>query len=318
MKKQIGLVLALLLAGINLTNASGVATKVKWYTFKVSLPDANRATNSFPVARDALMAGLKAGGVFDPRGRENLASGIDVKNYFDGGDVTTTTGPTTLWRGQFDPPEPFTNNFGNRGYVAVILEGIDGQVSISRISWKVSGGILSGARDLDGTDYFPSTRVGINAGPDARLWTADDAFVTVGSGTVLCDAVAYIGASLSSPNANSTNDFVGNINTYLAGGLPVTVEYRFEGGAGPLFHSETFMVYPLGGVPDSEYGLKPIFTSYGILWTLMGPQGSLWEIGGGVPIPSGPFGPVVRTPGFSIPAYFEQDWKQFYSVRRIQ
>ncbi|MEK7501834.1 MAG: hypothetical protein AAB629_02830, partial [Patescibacteria group bacterium] len=119
----------LLLAGINFGEAA-VASKVQWYPFWVSLPDANLATNSFPVARDSLMAGLKMGGVFDTRGRENSPIGIDIKGYFDAGDVTTTTNSQTLWRSEFNPPSaPFANEFGNRGYCAVIVQGVNGQVS---------------------------------------------------------------------------------------------------------------------------------------------------------------------------------------------
>jgi len=314
MKKNI-IVLALLVAGIFSTQAQ-VASKVKFHTFWVSLPDANRATNSFPVARDNLMAGLKLGGIFDSRGRENLASGLDFKSYFDAGDVATTTGAQTLWRFEFNPPAPFTNNFGNRGYCPVIVEGIGGQVSIDRLSWKVYGGILSGARDLASETYSPSTRIGVNKGPDGRLWTADDTFVVSGAGS-LVDAIAYIGASLSSPNAENAGDQV-TINTYLGDGLPVTVEYRFNGSSGPVFFSDTIKVYGMGQVPESEYGLRPIKTPYGLLWSLMAPRGSQWTIGKSSSV-SGPYDPLENVnAGFSVPAFFEQESKQFYRVQRQQ
>lgn len=313
--KTLILISALFFAGINFIEAA-VASKVQFYTFWVSLPDANRATNSFPVARDNLMAGLRMGGVFDSRGREKTPTGLDFKSYFDAGDVTTTTNTTTMWRLEFNPSAPFTNNFGNRGYCAAIVQGIDGQVSVDRLSWKVFGGILSGERDLAGYSYS-ITRIGVNAGPDGKLWTADDAFVNSGDGTQLFDAVVYIGASLSSPNVNNTSD-VTTINNYLGNGLPVTVEYQFDGSTGPVIHSDTIRVYPMGQVPDSEYSLRPIRTPYGFLWSLMAPKGSLYTVGRSS-IVDGYYGPTETVnAGFSIPAFFEQNPMMFYQVQRIQ
>ncbi|MEO8638230.1 MAG: hypothetical protein ABI430_05025 [Candidatus Taylorbacteria bacterium] len=309
------LVMALLVAGI--ANSFGaVASKVKFYSLWVSLPDANRATNSFPVARDNLMSGLKLGGVFDPRGRENSPTGLDFVQCFDAGDVATTTGTNTLWRFEFNPSGQFTNNFGNRGYCPVIVVGIDGQVSIDRLSWKVYGGPLSGIRDLKGISYFPSTRVGVNAGPDGRLWTADDQFVSSGPGTQLVDAVAYIGASLTSPNVDSIVDQT-KLNNDLAGGLPVTVEYKFDGLNGDKFHPVSTLVYPSGGVPEKKYGFRKIETPYGFLWSLMAPKGSTWTVGKS-PVVNGFYNPETVTAGFSIPAFFNQNPMMFYRVQRIE
>ncbi|MEK9177897.1 MAG: hypothetical protein AAB777_02120, partial [Patescibacteria group bacterium] len=207
--------------------------------------------------------------------------------------------------------------YGNRGYCAEILWGIDGQVSVDRSSWKIFGGILNGQGSSKGLSYNEVTRIGVNAGPDGKLWTADDAFVTSGDGTVLVDALVYIGASLSSPNANNELD-QSKINDYLADGLPVTAEYRFDGANGPIIFSDTIKVYPMGQVPTTEYGFRSIKTPYGFLWSLMAPEGSLYEVnkssnaGGSYT----PFKSVSA--GFSIPAFFEQDTMMFYRVRRIQ
>ena len=295
---------------------TGIASKIQFYPFWVSLPDANRATNSFPVARDSLMSGLKMGGVFDTRGRENSPTGLDFKLSFDAGDITTTTNTQTLWRFEFNPLAPFTNNYGNRGYCAMIVQGVDGQVSVDRLSWKVYGGILNGPGSLKGLTYS-ITRIGVNAGLDGKLWTADDTFVNSGVGTQLVDAIAYIGASLSSPNVNGIEDQT-KINDYLAGGLSVTAEYRFEGATGPIVFSDTIKVYPTGQVPESEYGFRPIKTPYGFLWSLMAPKGSLYEVNKSSFVNGLHSQSVAMFAGFSIPAFFEQNPMMFYRVKRIR
>jgi len=303
------------------TPPAGLATAIQVYPFWISLPDANRATNSFPVARDSLMAALKMGGVFDNRGRESSPTGLDIRNRFDSGDVTTSTN-RNLWRFQFAPTNAFVGEWGNRGYCAVLIVGVGGKINIERLSWKVFGGVLSGERSLSGFGYS-ITRIGVNTGPDGKLWTADDIFVSVGDGTALVDAIAYIGASLSSPNVNDSLDQQ-KIEGYFTNGLPVMVEFQFDTGApNPAVFRTSTTVYAMGQVSQSAYGWVPIKTPYGLLYSLVAPQGSRYEIGR-------MFGQSRQTgyasvsasapPGFSLAESFLQgtNYGVFFRIHRVQ
>lgn len=250
----------------------GLAIDVQTWTFFVSLPDANRATNSFPVARDSLMAGLKLGGAFNARGRLT-PTGIEIKGHFAAGDVTTSTS-ANLWRFELNPEAPFGKEYGNRGYAPVVIQGIGGKISLNRISWRVVGGVFTGQRSLAPYAYHPKTRVGINSGPDGKLWTPDDTNITSGDGSQLVDAIAYIGASLSSPNAGDEGDLE-TISAYLVGGKPVTVEYVVDLGR-PVVNQTRAMVYD--DVPDSEFGWMIIPTPYGRLFSLSAREGERFEI----------------------------------------
>ena len=128
---------------------------------------------------------------------------------------------------------------------------------------------------------------------------------------------------LSSPNVNDSLDQQ-KIEGYFTNGLPVMVEFQFDTGApNPAVFRTSTTVYAMGLVSQSAYGWVPIKTPYGLLYSLVAPQGSRYEIGR-------MFGQARQTgyasvsasapPGFSLAESFLQgtNYGVFFRIHRVQ
>ncbi len=257
------------------SQAQQIASQVKFYFYPVPLPNSDN-TLEFGTARDNLLAGIKYGGSsFTTSGSRvgtNAANvtAIEFRNVFETPDITVSS-VSNLWRGQFYPSAPYHVQFGNRPYVAVLMVGQDGKVNLDRTSYKVTCGaipLLGNNSSLSGLSNSVS-RIGINAGQDGILFTADDQIVTSGSGTNLYDAIAFIGGRIGAV-ANSQAD-INTIDSAIGSGTWINWEYDFNGLSGLQTGSVTIPLYQSGQIPwASQYNrLVPFVGPNGVLFSLV-------------------------------------------------
>jgi hypothetical protein len=86
---------------------------------------------------------------------------------------------------------------------------------------------------FDSIDVYTSARVGILAGPDGKVGTADDVYITSGPATQLVDALDYVGIGNAywPADAGEMATLVNAINTQ---GLTVTGGYTITDGDGTI------------------------------------------------------------------------------------
>ena len=270
MKKILLVTVMAAVASVAVSNGQ-VATNVAMYFYPCSLPDVT--TSEFGTARDNLLTGICYGGPLDTRSRVAQATGIEIRNTFESSDMgVSATSSSNLWRAVFNPPAPFAAQHGQRIYCPPLLIGTDGKLSLDRVSYQVICGVslLNNQSALAGLDYSVS-RVGILAGPDGKLFTADDVFVKSGSGTALVDAIAFIGGRIGALVANNA-DFRDGTKGFEK--RSTTFIYSFNGASGPVSASSTIGLYARGGIPDyNKAHLVPFIGPNGVLFSIVGPPG---------------------------------------------
>jgi len=114
-------------------------------------------------------------------------------------NAIVTSNPS--WLGQADPGTAFgaafANEYGNRIHFGLVIDGNGSQFSISELGFTAVSddstdalGFSYGAGSYDySTDY-----VGVLAGQDGILWTADDIYITSGPSTQLVDGLVGRGS----------------------------------------------------------------------------------------------------------------------------
>lgn len=108
------------------------------------------------------------------------------------------------WLGQADPGtvfgSGFANELGNRMTFALQIDGQGTQFSISQLGLNAvssdPGHLLNFGFAAGGYDYG-SGYVGVDKGPDGKLWTADDIYITSGLNTQLVDGLVGRGSGNS-------------------------------------------------------------------------------------------------------------------------
>ena len=260
--------------------AQQIASEVKFYFYPTVLPNSDN-TYEFGTARDSLLTGIKFGGSsFTTSGSRvgtnlNNVTAIEIRNVFDATDILASSS-TNLWRGQFNPSSPFNNQYGNRAYAPVLIIGQNGKVCLDRLSYMVGCGSMPSLgynSSLSGLSYSVS-RIGINAGPDGILFTADDQIVNSGSGTNLCDAIAFIGGRIGALADNQGQ--INTVNGYLNTSTWVSWSYYFTGPTNVQSGSITVPLYQGGQIPwDAQYNrLVPFIGPNGVLFSVIGHPGS--------------------------------------------
>lgn len=278
--KNILLSVSLLLATITSGFSQNIASSVKFYFYPVALPNSDNTTE-FGTSRDNLLTGIKYGGKsFTTSGsRVGTSAGnvtaIEIKNVFDVSDMMVST-TVNLWRGQFNPPAPYNAQFGNRPYVAVLAIGQNGKVCLDRLSYKVSCGaipLLGNNSSLAGLTYSVS-RIGISAGPDGKLFTADDEIITSGSGTNLVDAIAFIGGRVGAVGNTQAN--IDSVNSAVGSGTWLRWDYYFTGVTNVSHDGITIPLYQSGQVPwvEKYNRIVPMVGPEGVLFSIVGQPGS--------------------------------------------
>ena len=250
-----------------LTTAIAIATSVSWYFYPCSLPDV--AVTEFATARDNLLTAICFGVPLSTHTRVGTPTGIEIRPVFDATDITVSA--TNLWRGNFNPPAPYASQHGQRIYCPVLLIGRNGKVSLDRFQYRVTCGIASfdNQSSFSGSTYSVS-RVGLQAGPDGVLFTADDIIVKSGSGTNLMDAIAFIGgrigAQISQPSDyNPLNSAISPSGTFI------TFDYQFVSPTGILDGYTTLWLYPQNQIPSSFNRIVPFQGPNGMLFSVVDP-----------------------------------------------
>ena len=148
----------------------------------------------------ALRASLPAVGDpdLDPSGYEVLLASLEPVGMF------STYPASHSWRGVFDPPAPFNNEYGNQLYFGLrIVAGAEEKVKLQDVVyhiWSTDSGSGSPLFDLTygfGSSNYSTARVGVNVGADGILNTGDDVLITSGSGSVGVDALYLVGVGAS-------------------------------------------------------------------------------------------------------------------------
>ncbi len=279
-KQAIVVGLLLCLATLGNQVQAQIASSVKFYFYPTVLPNSDN-TLEFGTARDNLLTGIKYGGKsFTTSGSRvgtslNNVTAIEIRNVFDVRDILVSS-TTNLWRGQFNPTSPFNHQYGNRAYAPVLIIGQDGKVCFDRLSYKVSCGSMPSLGYISSLTGLSNSisRIGINAGSDGILFTADDNIVSSGSGTNLYDAIAFIGGRIGAL-ANSQAD-KNTVNGYLNTPSWISWDYYFSGLTNVQSGSITVPLYKGGQIPwDAQYNrLVPFLSPNGVLFSVVGQPGS--------------------------------------------
>ncbi len=248
-----------------------IATKVTFYDSPVSLPDVT--TPEFGTARDNLLTRVKMGGPLATGSRVNDPTGLEIRTSSEAGDISVSVS-SNLWRSVFNPGGAYATQHGQRKYDPVLIVGVDGKVSLSRVSYHVfcGVGLLSNQSSLAGLDYSIS-RIGIQAGPDGQLFTADDVFVQSGSGTNLVDAVLFIGARVGADVENSA-DLVSLDAAIGPSGTYIWYQYQFQSTSSVITHDYVVSLFQRGGIPSLKNTVEYFHGPKGMTFSLVGPAGS--------------------------------------------
>lgn len=249
--------------GVSPKDVTHLATKVAFYAFPISLP--NDALPEFATGRDNVMAGLVVGGPVNTRSRDNYPTGVEIRNIFDAGDVTTCLVSTNMWRSQLAPPTPFSTQLGNRGYCSVIVVGLDGKVRMDDLGYHAFAGLMSTNASLAGLGYGYS-RIGVKAGPSGKLWANDALYVNSGAGSQLVDALVYIGAGLGMKVGNQAG--LDAIRGYVGGGMDLVFQYEYATLGIPTVWQ--FHVPLVNSIPANKLGKAYGFpTPTGIIFSIL-------------------------------------------------
>ncbi|OHA43804.1 MAG: hypothetical protein A3G04_02425 [Candidatus Taylorbacteria bacterium RIFCSPLOWO2_12_FULL_44_9] len=174
-------------------------------------------------------------------------------------------------RGVFNPLPPNQTRRGNRPYSLLILTGINGKVSQSRVSYEVICGITNynNSASLAGLPYSVS-RAGKDVGGVLK---------TTGPGTDLVDTFIFIGARFGATvNVPEELAILNNAIAGLPGGyMPVTVVYKYVLFTGStISRSFSLRVYPDGMIPRAynKLWIFPTPRSDSFFVSLVGPANS--------------------------------------------
>ena len=136
------------------------------------------------------------------RGDPSLPSYYQANSNVKANQVIVTGFPS--WDGQADPGTvfgpAFANELGNRMLFGLKIDGGGSQFSISDLSFTATSsdpGDLLGFSFGAGSYTYSNDYVGVLAGPDGKLWTSDDTYVTSGPATQLVDGLIGRGSGNS-------------------------------------------------------------------------------------------------------------------------
>lgn len=270
--KLLAIVLTASLAIILGNRASAqVATKVKFYTYPVSLPDVTQI--DFGTARDNLMSQLEDARITSTQSRVGRPTGLEIRTVFETGDMTVST--NSIWRSIFNPPG-YTNVTGQRIYCPWIVVGEDGQVALHQFEYTILSdmiSLLNNSSSLNGLDYSVSRR-GVKKGSDGILFTPDDIVIKSGAGSQLVDAVVFIGGRVGAFVVNPGDiDYIDGQIT--PAGMHITFENRYVSPSGTKSSRSMVMVYPQDGIPNYTNTFQHFPTPVGWLFSVVGPAGSV-------------------------------------------
>jgi hypothetical protein len=194
-----------------------------------------------------------------------------------GGDGT----PFPSWQGKADPGTAFgpafANEVGERAGFPLYINGNGTQFSISQLSFTgVSSdpGNTLGFTFAVGSFTYSPDYVGILAGPDGRLGTADDVLITSGSNTQLVDALVGRGSGNAlwpcgptDPSPCSTiaqqQAAINNLTAVIAGAT-WTGTYTLSGTSANASVSATGQFVLSSAIPEPATGLLTLLTGAGI------------------------------------------------------
>ena len=134
------------------------------------------------------------------RGDPSLPTYYAAQSNVKADEVIVTGFPS--WHGKADPGAvfgpSFANELGNRMLFGLKVDGGGQQFSISQLSFNgtSSNGLLDFSFGTGSYNYSHDYE-GVLAGPDGKLWTADDIFVTSGPNTQLVDGLVGRGSGNS-------------------------------------------------------------------------------------------------------------------------
>ena len=130
--------------------------------------------------------------------------GSGPSQYTVQSNATSAQGVVTSFNsymGVADPTGAYANELGNRFSFAIDIIGNGSQFSISQLTFAESstdpGGSFNGVGHTAGFYNYSQNYEGVLAGPDGKLGTADDIFITSGSNTQLVDALYGVGSGAS-------------------------------------------------------------------------------------------------------------------------
>lgn len=116
---------------------------------------------------------------------------------YNSAQVVVTGFPS--WMGQAGPTGAYAAELGNRMHLGLRIDGGGAQFSISELGFSASSTDPFNALAFaypDGYNYGPGY-VGVLAGLDGQLWTADDTYITGGASTQLVDGLVARGSGNS-------------------------------------------------------------------------------------------------------------------------
>ena len=267
-------IIAVLAISTSVSQSQQVATNVSMWAYPCSLPNSDNSS-SFPIARDNLLQGLCMGQGISTGSRVGNPTGIEIKSVFDASDICVST-TTYLWRAIFNPPSPYTSEYGQRGYCPVVIVGCGGQIALNSLQYRVTCGVglLANQSSLAGQPYSISRR-GILAGPDGKLFTPDDVQVTSGAGTNLVDAIVFIGSRVGadverSSDITNLDDLIGPNGTWIS----YQYMYTPPTSSRTITFETTVPLYKAGGIPVSQNGLKLFLGPTGAIFSFVAPAGT--------------------------------------------
>lgn len=157
------------------------------------------------------------------------------------------------WLGQVDPGTvygpAFANELGNRMTFALRIDGQGTPFSISQLSFTMTSTDPAGALDYSfpsgynyGSGYW-----GVLPGPDGKLWTADDVYVTSGASTQLVYGLVGRGSGNSFAAYCSSCSLAQQQSALLASAAYPGSPFEFTGtySLGTASGSGTFNVSPV-------------------------------------------------------------------------
>jgi hypothetical protein len=223
-------------------------------------------TNAF----NAILSGASSAGTpGTPSYYQELSGGIPYQ------DVEVTSFPS--WQGKADPGTAFgpafANELGERAGFPLYINGNGTQFSISQLGFtgvSTDPGDNLGFTFAVGSFNYSPDYVGILAGPDGKLGTADDVLITSGPNTQLVDALIGRGSGNAiwpcGPNDPSPCSTIAqeqaaiNNLTLLVAGATWTGTYTL----GAQSASGAFVFSAAAAIPEPATGLLTLLTGAGI------------------------------------------------------
>lgn len=163
------------------------------------------------------------------------------------GDMCVTS--FASWRGSSTPSGAFAAEYGTRMHFGLAAVGTGGfQFSLNDLSFNMHG---DGADWASGLDYagtyagytYTANRIGVLAGADGVLNTADDVVINSGAATQLVDAFYMVGVGNAWWPADAAE--LADMNQW--GGYTLTTDYTFTTAAGNFYGSDSVYAIPAPG-----------------------------------------------------------------------